>query len=169
MIDIKELTIADVTDLQKIRLQSLKNCPQAFGSSFEEESKWDKSVYENRIKSNESFYFGAFNDNSIIGIVALVLNVRKKTKHRASIASFYVNSAFSGQGIGKKLISFAIEKAYSLKIIEQIELSVVTEQLAAISIYINTGFEIYGEEFHSLKINQRYYNEFLMMKKLFQN
>ena len=164
--EIKEFSVADGVALQKIRLQSLCDSPKAFGSSYEDELAWEKSVYENRIRSGECTYFGAFVDGSAIGIVCLVFNMRLKTKHRATITSFYVDTNYRGQGIGKKLILSAIEKARLLKTVEQVELSVVTEQSVAISLYKSMGFEIYGEEAHSLKIDGRYYNQFYMMKKL---
>lgn len=164
--EIKELTPFDGTWLQKVRLRALHNCPEAFGSSYEEECHWDKSVYENRMKTCECFYFGAFVENSMIGLIGLAFNQREKTKHRASIVSFFVDSDFRGQGCGRKLLLAAIEKARSEKTVEQLELSVVTKQIAAVSLYKSVGFEIYGEESHSLEVNGRYYDEFYMMKKL---
>lgn len=164
---IKVLTVTDVNDLRKIRLQALRDCPEAFGSSYEEECAWDLSVYENRLLSDNHFYFGAFVNGCLVGIVCLSVNERLKMRHRAMITSFFVDLNYRGKGVGKQLISSAVEKARSLQTIEQIELSVVTGQLAAMAIYKSAGFEIYGKEEHSLKIGDRYYDEYYMMKKFY--
>jgi ribosomal protein S18 acetylase RimI-like enzyme len=59
-----------------------------------------------------------------------------------------------------------LKKHLLWKTVEQIELSVVTKQLAAIELYKGLAFQIYGEESRSLKVNGCYYDEFLMMKKI---
>ena len=164
--EVRALEVSDGADLRKIRLQALRDCPEAFGSSYEEECVWEPAVYENRLLSDKLFYFGAFTEGRIVGIVCLSVHERLKMRHRAMITSFFVDSNYRGRGVGKRLILSAVEKARSLRTIEQIELSVVTEQLAAITIYKSVGFEIYGQEEHSLKIDGRYYDEFYMMKKL---
>jgi ribosomal protein S18 acetylase RimI-like enzyme len=164
--EVKELNASDGAILQKTRLRALHDCPQAFGSSYEEECHWDKSVYENRITRHEYIYFGAFVENNMIGLIGLTFDQRKKTKHRASVVSFFVDSDFRGLGYGKELLLVTIKKAHSEKDIEQLELSVVTEQTAAVSLYKSMGFEVYGEEPHSLKVEGHYYNEFYMMKIL---
>ena len=166
MIKVKELQLIDAAELQKIRLQSLAEYPHAFGASYEEESKWDLSVYEERIRLKGTIYFGAWVDGRLVGITALVVNSRLKIKHRAMIQAVYVQKEFQGSGIGKRLLLKAIEKACSIPEIEQIELSVVKEQIAAFTLYEVNGFEIYGEEYHAMKIGARYYDEFLMIKKL---
>lgn len=43
--EIKELTPSDGAFLQAVRLRALHDCPEAFGSSYEEECHWDRSVY----------------------------------------------------------------------------------------------------------------------------
>ncbi len=84
--------------------------------------------------------------------------------HRAHITSVFVDSGFRGQGIGKKLMEQALEKAASIDHIEQVELTVVTEKIPAISLYQSLGFHIYASESRSLKYKGRYYNEHYMMK-----
>jgi ribosomal protein S18 acetylase RimI-like enzyme len=164
--EVRKLTVSDGAGFQKVRLQALKECSEAFGSSYEEECTWDKSIYENKIKSGQISYFGAFVDNNMVGIIGLTVNTRRKTSHRASIISFFVCPDFRGQGIGRKLLFSVIEEASAMETVEQIELSVVTKQLAAIELYKGLAFQIYGEESRSLKVNGCYYDEFLMMKKL---
>lgn len=163
---VKELQIEDAKELQKIRLQALIKYPYAFGASYEEESKWDVSVYEDRIRSKGMFYFGAFFDGMLVGMIALVVNVRPKIRHRAMVQAVYVDEMFQSRGIGGMLLVKAIEKACELKTIEQVELSVVTEQSAAFALYQKNGFEIYGKEYHAMKIGSRYYDEYLMVKLL---
>ncbi len=165
---IRALTENDTDALQKIRLESLINSPGSFGSSFEEESKHDISIYKNRILAKSNYFYGAFINEEIIGIICLSTNDRCKLKHRAYIKSVFVSENYRNKGIAKKLINTALEKAIDLKFIEQIELTVVTDKLPAILLYNSYGFEIYATKAHAIKIDGKYYNEYLMMKKLYE-
>lgn len=50
---------------------------------------------------------------------------------------------------------------------EQAELEVVTTNTVAIHLYQSLGFEIYGEQLHSMKYKDgSYADEYMMMKKL---
>lgn len=163
---IRQLCCNDGEILKTIRHEALKNSPEAFGSSYEEEIKNDTLIYSDRLKNTNNYFFGAFEDDEIIGIICITKNSRLKLAHRAVITSFYVCPTYRGTGIGKKLLAVILQKAYDLKIIEQVELQVVTEQYPAIYLYASMGFEVYGTEFHSMKLKEKYYNEYYMMKKL---
>ncbi|OON93807.1 MAG: hypothetical protein ATN31_05260 [Candidatus Epulonipiscioides saccharophilum] len=150
---IRSLSFNDGDILKNIRYKALKNNPEAFGASYEEEQNYDTLTYSNRLKDENNYFFGAFENNEIIGLICLSKNTRLKTSHRSTITSFYVDLNYRRMGIGKQLLSTVLQKAADIQMIEQVELSVVSIQYPAISLYISMGFEIYGTEFHSLKID----------------
>ena len=59
-INIKKLNSDDLEQYKKIRLELLKNEPRNFGSSFEEESKFDHDMWKNRLTKDYIAVFGGF-------------------------------------------------------------------------------------------------------------
>ncbi|NHM30274.1 GNAT family N-acetyltransferase [Neobacillus terrae] len=145
-----------------IRLQALKDHPEAFSSSFEEESAYTLERFSSRLNEDFIFTFGALMEDQLIGTVTLATERRNKLKHRANIAAMYVDPEYRRSGTGKKLMEEAIKKAKELEGIEQIYLSVTSTNEAAKKLYLSLGFTTYGKDIKALKINNRYYDEDLM-------
>lgn len=86
-------------------------------------------------------------------------------KHRCSMA-IALYQEYCGLGIGKQMMRTALDVAKKCGY-EQAELEVVTTNEPAIHLYQSLGFEIYGEQKHSMKYKDgSYADEYLMMKKL---
>jgi ribosomal protein S18 acetylase RimI-like enzyme len=71
----------------------------------------------------------------------------------------YVSPNMRAIGVGKELLSEAINKAKKLEMIEKLNLTVVTTNEKAKRLYIKLGFKVFGMEEKALKINNKYYNE----------
>ena len=80
-----------------------------------------------------------------------------------ALASRYVQPERRGQGAGKALLQEAITEAKRLAGVEQLHLSVVTTNTAACSLYHAIGFEIYGTVPRALKMDEQYWDEYLMV------
>ncbi|MUK87977.1 GNAT family N-acetyltransferase [Ornithinibacillus sp. L9] len=154
--EIKQLKVSDSESLVKIRLESLRNNPEAYSSSYEEVKVQPLELHESRLQSQESFTFGAFDEEQLIGTVALVKENRQKLRHRANIVSMYVIPTKRRLGVGMKLLQAAIEKARILDNIEQLHLTVASENKSAVQLYAQAGFEEYGTEKKALKIDNNY-------------
>ena len=61
--DIRRLTPQDWQIWKQLRLEALKNAPESFGSSYEEELRWSDLEFQNEI--NKSNIFGAFIDHPL--------------------------------------------------------------------------------------------------------
>lgn len=155
--EIRRLLAEDAEIYQTIRLESLKLHPEAFGSSYEEEM--EASVDKYRESLPKVYTFGAFENGSLIGVVTLFPDGKRKMKHRASIFAMYVAAQARGKGVGKRLVEIAIEQARELGRIEQIHLQVVTSNESAKRLYSSLGFEVYGLEKRALRIGDTYYDE----------
>lgn len=75
----------------------------------------------------------------------------------------YVSPEIRGLGVGKELLSKAINQAKSIESIEKLNLIVVTTNESAKKLYTRLGFEIFGMEKHALIINNNYYDEEYMV------
>lgn len=157
--DIRLLGPLDVKIYRDIRLEALLNHPEAFSSSYDEEKENALDIYASRLQSDESFTFGAFENDKLIGVVTLVKEKKLKLKHRANIVAMYVSPEKRGIGIGNCLMVEAIKKAKSLSGIEQIYLTVVTTNESAKKLYTSLGFDCFGRDKRALKFGHTYYDE----------
>ncbi|GAA0342933.1 GNAT family N-acetyltransferase [Bacillus carboniphilus] len=153
----------DAEDYRKVRLEALRQHPDAFAVSYEEEEVRPVSIYEERFQSNENYTFGAFDGDELIGTVTLLKERYRKLKHRANIVAMYVQSPHRSKGVGKKLMTAAIKQAKSEPDIEQVYLTVVQSNASAKKLYQSLGFTTFGIDSKALKIGQDYLDEELMV------
>ncbi|MFC4560112.1 GNAT family N-acetyltransferase [Virgibacillus kekensis] len=156
---IRQLNAEDAEQYLELRLGSLKNNPEAFSASFEEEKERPLEVYTKRLQSQEiSSTYGAFVDSKLVGMVTLLLEDKLKLKHRATIVSMYVIPEIRGNGIGKSLLKESIEKAEAIPEVEQVYLTVASLNQSAKKLYRNAGFKKYGIEEKALKYKGNYFD-----------
>lgn len=131
---------------RKIRLECLKNYPNRFGSSYEQQKQKPKLGFENYIEKShpEKFVVGAFYQNKIIGICGFHRHNDKRCKHRGEIIQMYVKESNQGNGIGFNLLQKTIDEGFKINGLTQIELGVVTNVKAACRIYEKAGFKEAG-------------------------
>lgn len=154
---IRRLGAQDARNYLTIRLKALKNNPEAFGSSYEEEKARPVEMYANRLSSEESITYGAFLHNQLVGTVTLVREKYVKFRHRANIVGMYVDPENRGSGIGRLLLIEAIKQAQAIEEIEQLNLSVVTTNEPAKNLYTSLGFKVFGTEKRALKLDELTY------------
>lgn len=165
---VKILDESDAKLYQDLRLRGLMTNPEAFGSTYERESKFSLETVIKRIKpSKDKFVLGAFNEFDVLeGIVALVRETSMKTTHKANVYGMYVSKENRGSGIGKTLMCELINIAKQLGGLEQLNLSVISNNEPAKNLYKSVGFKTYGVERKALKFNGQYYDEDLMVLEL---
>lgn len=160
---VRKLKATDAESYRDIRLQALKNHPEAFSSSYEEKVNYPISRYESQLNNENAHTFGAFNQNELVGVVTLIFEDKRKLKHRANIAAMYVRPECRKLGAGKKLMSEAINIAKGIDYVEKIYLSVTSTNETAKRLYSTLGFKTYGVDKEALKIGEHYYDEELMV------
>ena len=163
--NIRILNESDARIYQELRLEALKTNPEAFGSTYEREVEFTLEMVKERIRPlKDKFVAGAFDDhNSLVGIVVFKRETNFKIQHKGNIFGMYITPANRGQGIGKLLINDVISRAKNLGGLEQINLTVVSDNHSAKKLYKSMGFEIYGTERNALKYNGHYSDEDLMV------
>lgn len=161
-VEIRQLKEKDVEVFRTLRLEGLQKSPDAFGATYEQEVKQDNSFFVERIE--RSIIVGCFDGDDLVGMTCCLQDGSIKCKHVALIWGVYLKEKHRGQGISKKLF----EKILSVlpEDIEQIRLSVASHNKAAKKLYQSFGFEKYGYEERVLKIDNKYYDEILMVKFL---
>ena len=145
-----------------IRLEALKNHPEAFGSSFEEESERTDADWKNSLTTAD--IFGAFNgQNILIGTAGFFRFSQTKQKHKGVMFGVYVDPDNRKSGVADRFISSVI--AHAQKIVLQVHCTVVTQNETALKLYERHGFEPYGLEPRALKIGEEFMDEIFLLKK----
>ena len=162
---IRELTQDDYLLYKKIRLELLENETLSFGSSYEEETLFEDTLWKHRLDKENVTTFGAFVDSKIIGICVVVFNPRSKLKHIASLHSMYIKADYRGMGFGKELVINA-EKIAKNRGVYRMNLSVVQTNKKAYNLYKKLGFIEYGVEPDTINVAGKYYSLVLMSKTL---
>ncbi|MFZ0817162.1 MAG: GNAT family N-acetyltransferase [Candidatus Sulfotelmatobacter sp.] len=159
--EIRILTANDASAYWKIRLEALECDPEAFGSSQEEHRALTDDEVAARISPDPSnkFVVGAFSGERLLGTAGFFRDKGLKARHKGHIWGVYVTREARRQGVGGKMLRAVLERAARIDGVEQIMLSVVTGQDAAVSLYRSLGFKSYGCERRALKIGERYVDE----------
>jgi ribosomal protein S18 acetylase RimI-like enzyme len=159
---IRMLTQEDWQLWKLFRLEALKNAPESFGSSYEEEVNWLDLDFQTALTKSD--IFGVFVNNSLISCAGFYSLNSAKTKHRGVIWGMYTKVECRGQGIAGALIQTIINHAKSR--VTQLHLTCVTSNLGAAAFYQKQGFKIYGTEPRALKIRDTFFDEHLMILDL---
>jgi RimJ/RimL family protein N-acetyltransferase len=143
----------------------LREHPEAFGSSYEEEEERPLEEWQARLQPSPTAdhgYFGAFAEGVLVGIIGYYRRRGAKLRHKGTIVSMYVRPEHRGKGVAADLIVSLIAWVREHTTIEQLQLAVVNENRAARRLYERLGFIPYAEEQKALKIGTRYYDETYM-------
>lgn len=163
--NIRLLTAANAENYWDLRLEALKQNPEAFATSYEEAIKRENPIEQvaTNLNTEGSYTFGAFENDVLIGMVTLMKEKHQKLQHRANIVAMYVTPEKQGMGVGKALLKEVIETVKSIDGIEKLNLTVVKTNKKAKGLYAGLGFRQFGLEEKALKIGDSYYDEEYMV------
>jgi ribosomal protein S18 acetylase RimI-like enzyme len=160
---IRPLRADEPATYRDIRLEALRLHPEAFGASYEDELARPLAFFEQRIAGNT--IFGGFRDGDIFGIAGFMPETGAKRVHKCHLWGVYVRREARGTGLARLLVEAVLDHARGQRA-ELVQLSVVSTNGTARRLYASFGFEAYGLEARSLKVDGRYVDEVLMVKML---
>jgi ribosomal protein S18 acetylase RimI-like enzyme len=154
-LEIRLLDSSDAENYWSLRLEALKKNPEAFLTSYEESIKRENPVEQvaRNFTTEGNYTFGAFDSGKLIGAVTLLQEDRMKIRHRANIFAMFVASEKQGLGVGKALLTEAINKARNIEAIEKINLNVTASNVKAKKLYSKLGFKEFGFEEKALRVD----------------
>ena len=150
---IRPLLISDASVYRAFRLRGLREHPDAFTSSFEEESLRPLLDTERRLAASGSEkLWGAFVDGEMAGMVGLSRETRARNRHKAALVGMYVADEFTGRGLGRALVQTALQDARACGI-ELVILTVTKGNRPACRLYENAGFTAFGVEPDAIRVD----------------
>ncbi|SRR5258706_3395754 len=146
-IEIITLQPNDWLQYKELRLKALKEEPQAFVSTYEENLKhpdefWQKRLEEALIGQSQCLLFAKVKNN----LVGMVGGFVGDGKDNAEVIAVFVIKEFRGQGISKILMNELIKTMKHNNVIRRLLVGVNPEQAAALNLYISLGFKIIKKE-----------------------
>ena len=161
---LRRLVGADAAAYRALRLRGLKDHPEAFTSSYEEDSTRSLAVTEMRLAPDSGdAIWGAFADGLLAGVVGLGRESRMKSRHKAVVFGMYVAAEHGGRGVGTALLRHLIDEARRQPGLEQLILTVTDTNVAAHTLYERAGFRSFGVEPRAIRIGDRYHGKIHMI------
>jgi ribosomal protein S18 acetylase RimI-like enzyme len=170
-IEITHLTVADWQAYRELRLEALRESPQAFGSSFHEsvsrpDSHWQYRL-EEAARGEEGWLLFARSGQKLVGLIGAYhdkVASQQLGTQVAEVISVYVTPAARGRGISKLLMQSILDVLKESGI-HTARLDVNPDQIPALRLYQGFGFT-------TIDIEQRllgdgdYHEEYIMEKVL---
>lgn len=157
----------DAESYRALRLQALRDHPEAFGSDYETNLSHPLEFWQQRLTPNPTAanYVAVTEAGKVVGMTAIRREELIKLRHNGSIQSVYVHPEWRGMGIMDALMTACLNHAREQGIVI-VKLSVTNTNASAIRVYLRHGFSVYGVDPMMLYLDGIYYDELLMAKRL---
>ncbi|MEK1889430.1 MAG: GNAT family N-acetyltransferase [Phyllobacterium sp.] len=156
-ISIRRLDGDDAERFRALRLHCLQSAPEAFGSSFEEEVGLDMAQVRARLEAQPNAVFGAFADDQLIGLAGFAVNPTLKKRHTGMLWGVFVDPAWRGHDLGRRLTQAVIDHARQY--VDILHATVMATNLSARNVYLGLGFTVFGFEKDALRYDGKSYDD----------
>ncbi|HEY5755891.1 MAG TPA: N-acetyltransferase [Steroidobacter sp.] len=158
--DLRSLTEADAEAFQRLRLEGLRDAPEAFAADFEVSAALSLDQFAATLRAVDgNVVIGAFAGRDLVGIGGFYCNREIKLRHKGTIWGVYITPAYRGRGVARRLIERLVEHAAGDPQIQQINITVTAVNARARQLYVGMGFETWGLERRALLIAGRHYDD----------
>jgi RimJ/RimL family protein N-acetyltransferase len=169
MTQIRLLNESDAAAWRELRLLGLRIDPDAFRQTHDEAIAQPPEAFTAPFAPAaiaQSPIFGAFKDGVLVGTCGLKREGQLKQRHKAMLWGVFVSPEARGLGVCRQLLEVAIAHARTLPGLLQLQLTVLTTNAAAIHLYEQQGFEVFGRERRSLRLGDEDFDEAHMVLML---
>ncbi|TWO70904.1 GNAT family N-acetyltransferase [Caenimonas sedimenti] len=150
-VEIRLLAPPDAAAYRALRLRALREHPDAFTSSHDEDERLPLSTSAERLASSRITFWGAFLRSELCGMVGLERETRAKNRHKATVVAMYVAPEAAGHGIGASLLAALIAECRA-EGIESLVLTVTDGNDKPRALYEKAGFRSFGVEPRAIKV-----------------
>jgi len=154
----------DAAAFRQLRIRALRDHPEAFGRTPEEVDAVDVLAdrFHRDLGSDNDFLLGAFEADALVGTIGCHRERAVKHRHIGYIWGMYVAPEHRRTGLGRWLLSAAVDRSRTWRHLECLWLDVTTVNRAARALYASFGFRSLAVKPRSLKLGAQYFDEELM-------
>jgi len=151
---IRRLEVPDALVYRELRLRGLREHPDAFTSSWEDDREQPVEGAAARLSAHA--FWGAFQGPELYGFVGLEREARAKNRHKATVVGMYVSTEYNGLGIGRGLMEVLLGRARQDGL-ALLVLTVTEGNDKARDLYDGVGFRSFGMEPRAIQIDGKYF------------
>ncbi|WP_455827606.1 N-acetyltransferase family protein [Pseudomonas graminis] len=163
---IRALGSDDAEAYRALMLEAYGAYPQAFTSSVAERAAMPLSWWQKRLDNPLDRLLGAFEGQTLVGIVGLAFEPREKARHKVTLFGMYVTEAYQHNGVGRQLVEDALAEARKHPRLKVIQLTVTAGNAAAFALYQRCGFIQYGLEPLAVRVGEAYFDKLHLWRPL---
>lgn len=131
--------------------------PGEFNPTTESEAR----LISDMSRSDNSLFLVAESDGQIVGQLTLEGGKRRNVRHAATLG-ITVGETWRGQGVGRRLMEYAVAWARAGGVLTRIELHVFARNDHAIRLYESMGFEHEGRRRRAVRRDGEYLDDLVM-------
>jgi ribosomal protein S18 acetylase RimI-like enzyme len=162
---IRRLIPADIEAFVALRLRGLLESPASFASSYDDEVSIPSSAMAERLGPGALLcMLGAFDGDELVGMIGVGRDLPRKVAHKVFLRALYVDARFRKQGVGRALMTHALEHAHAMPGVQQVTLTTTAVNLPALALYEKLGFQRFGLEPRALLIDGQAYDDVHMVR-----
>ena len=172
-VQLRLLSESDAAAYWHLRLEAFTMVPEAFGTAASEHAATRVADAAERIRSSApgSFILGAFDSQQqppqLVGVARIERQTGVKERHKAGLCGVYVTASHRRRGVGRALVTAALERAAADPTLEAVLVSAAAGQRDAQRLYESLGFTVFGIEPRSIKLgDEEYVDELLMVNRV---
>lgn len=155
---------------RKLRLNALREEPDAFGQRLEDAREIPQRIWRERLKRSSraqaEWIFFAASGKKLLGMIRASRDRRPKRKHVAELFNLFVVPEARRQGVAEKLMSSVLSALSKDPTFSKVKLCVYSQQKAAIVLYKKLGFSLVGRLHKEIDTGKKIIDEIIMEKIL---
>lgn len=164
-VSIGSITERDGALLRGLRLRALREHPEAFAVSHDEEAAKPESFWDERaangVASDNGVTIVARQGEALVAMATLVRNGLAKMRHGAGLYAVYVAPEARSSGLGERVVRACLAHSDAIGI-DVVRLAVASTNGPALRLYLRCGFRVYGVEPKTLLVDGVFVDEVLM-------
>ena len=154
---VRRLLEVDAAGYSALRLRGLREHPQAFTSSLEEEQTRPRAWAQARLRDDpqrpHDFFLGGFLGDALVGTVGLQGRYRAKERHNATVVGLYVAPEAARRGLARTLMAALLARARERPGLTHLDLTVTEGNTAALTLYQRCGFTAFGMQPDAIRVD----------------
>ena len=155
----RALTPDDAESYVALRREMLADAPWAFYASPGHDRGSDPAQVRASLEKPDHAILAVEERGELLAVAGVHREETPKRRHVATLWSVYVTPSARGRGLGRMVVSAAVETARRWPGIEVVVLTVSENAPAAQALYESLGFVAWGVEPNALRVDGRSYAE----------